>query len=289
VTWTLTSSGHQVGLLDGKVAVRNPAGKVLRSVPPALKEDPAVVGMRQLLEWLSRHERSCVADVETWMVRSLPIPLTVLVELWPDPSWQRALKDLVVQPLGPKGQMDHDVGLLRDLTPGQGAGLVTLDGDSVWTKAKSLLLPHPVLMPDLDELRGFVVDLGVEQVVPQLFRETWTRPGDANPKASSVQEWSGGRFQQLRHLTSRVTSLGYTVRGGYAMLKIFEDGEPRQARVWIGSDDPQAPAETGELGWTDDRGQATPLREVGPVAWSEGARMAARIYAGRIVDEESAE
>jgi hypothetical protein len=169
-----------VGLLDGKVAVRNNAGKILRSVPATLKKDPVVIGLRQLLEWLTRHDKACQSEVEAWMVRSLPVPLAVLIELWSDPSWQRALKDLVVQANGAKGA---DVGLLRDLDPTRGAGMVTLDGDSVWVKTKALSLPHPVLLPDLEELRGFVADLGVEQVI----RSCSERSGRGRRKRTSKQ------------------------------------------------------------------------------------------------------
>jgi hypothetical protein len=283
VTWTRTTSGHEVGLVDGKIRCRNKAGKTLRTVPSALKDDPTVVGLKQLLDWLARHEATCQAEVERWMVRSLPMPLPVLVQLWPDPAWQRSLKDLVVRPAD---EPDAEVGLLRAVDAEQGAGLVTLDGDTVWVDAAALSAPHPVLLPDLVELRGFVVDLGVEQVVPQLFREIYPRPDDVDLRATQVSDWSGGRFAQLRHLTGRATSQGYAVRGGFAAQKIFEAGRTVEARFWVGSDSPDAEAETGELGWIDDQSRPLPLAEVGPVAWSEGARMAARIHAGRTVNEE---
>ena len=219
VTWSPTSSGHSVGLVDGKVVVRNSAGRTLKSVPAALKEDPAVVGLRQLIEWLRRHEQECQATVESWMVRSLPVPLTVLAQVWADEAWRSALTDLVVEPQGGRGA---EPGLLRDVDPNKGAGLVTLDGDSIWVKARTLSVPHPVLLPDLEDLRGFVSDLGVEQIVPQLFRSVHTRGAEVNGTATSVDDWSGGRFAQLRHATSRVTGQGYTVRGGYATVKVFE-------------------------------------------------------------------
>ena len=271
--------------MDGAIRCRNKAGKMLRTVPSAVKDDPAVVGLRQLLEWLTRHQASCRAEVEKWMVRSLPVPLPVLVQLWPDPTWQEALTDLVVRP-GDDPQAE--VGLLRAVDGEQGLGLVTLDGDTVRVDVPTLTVPHPVLLPELAELREFVVDLGVEQVVPQLFREVWTRPVDADLRATAVTEWSGGRFQQLRHLTGRATSQGYAVRGGFATQKIFEAGNSVEAQFWVGSDSPDFEAETGELGWVDTDNRALPLAEVGPVAWSEGARMAARIHAGRTVDEEAA-
>jgi hypothetical protein len=283
VTWTTTASGHSVGLVEGKVVVRSAAGRTLRSVPSALKDDPVVVGLRQLLEWLGRHEQECRSAVETWMVRSLPVPLAVLAQVWADEAWRTALTDLVVVPHGARGA---EPGLLRDADPARGAGLVTLDGDTVWVRVDSLSVPHPVLLADLDELRGFVSDLGVEQAVPQLFRGVHVRGADVDPLGTALQEFSGGRFAQLRHAVSRATGQGYTVRGGYATVRVFEDARFVEARLWIGSDAPDVETETGELAWADERGSAVPLGEVGPVAWSEGVRMAERVHAGRVVDGE---
>ena len=257
----------------------------MRNVPAALKSDPAVVGLRQLVESLDRHEEMCRAEVEMWMVRSLPVPLALLRQVWPDPSWQRALRDLVVRP---DDVLGADPGLLRDVDAARGAGLVTLDGDTTWVKTKTLSIPHPVLLADLEDLRGFVVDLDVEQVVPQLFRETWKRPVDTDLAACALGDWAGGRFAQGRHLNSRVTSQGYKVRGGFATLKIFEAAGLSEARLWVGSDGPDVEAETGELMWIDRRGKSVALGDVGPVAWSEGVRMAARIFAGRVTDEDAA-
>lgn len=58
-----------------------------------------------------------------------------------------------------------------------------------------------------------------------------------------------------------------------------------EASFWIGADDPESPAYTGELVWIVN-GESLPLAEVGPVAWSEGVRMARHIHAGRKVETE---
>ncbi len=269
---------------------RNASGRLLKSVPAALKDDPAVIRLRQLLEWLTRHEASCLAQVETWMVRSLPVPLSALVQVWPDEAWQRALRDLVVRPLGSveEASSGGEPGLLRAVDPEKGIGLVTLDGDTVFVPAAAVAVPHPVLLADLDELREFVADLQVQQTVPQLFREITPRPARLRARDTSVSDWANGEFAELRHLTGRATSQGYAVRGGYASLRIWEGGRALDARYWLGSDAPEYPAWTGELGWVDEQDRPVPLTEVGPVAWSEGARMAARIYAGRKTEEETA-
>ncbi|NUS55401.1 MAG: DUF4132 domain-containing protein, partial [Streptomycetaceae bacterium] len=102
---------YEVALEDGTVVCRNSAGKRLKSVPAKLADDPAVSGLRQFVEWLDRHERACVADVERWMVRSLAVPAHVVVRVWPDPAWQAVLRDLVVT------TGDGTTGFLRDADP----------------------------------------------------------------------------------------------------------------------------------------------------------------------------
>jgi hypothetical protein len=289
VAWLATTGGYQVTLQAGEVACRNAAGRVLKTVPPAIREDPVVVGLRQLTEWLARHEGLCRAEVDRWMVRTLPVPAAVLRSVWPDEAWRTALTDLVVAVPDADGGFDPDeVGFLRDVDE-RGVGLVNLDGETQRVPATRLLVPHPVLLPDLDDLREFAADLGVRQSVDQLFRATWTRPASMGPQVTSLDEYSGGEYAQLRHLLAKASTLDYPVRGGYAVCRVFEAGRTVEARFWVGSDDPSWETQTGDLVFTDRAGTGLRLVEVGPVAWSEGVRMAAALYAGRVVakSEES--
>ncbi|MFF4703241.1 DUF4132 domain-containing protein [Streptomyces sp. NPDC001288] len=277
----VTAGDYEVALDDGKVVCRNAAGRRLKSVPAKLADDPAVMGLRQLTEWLERHERQCLADVERWLTRSLPVPLQVLTRVWPDPAWQAALRDLVVT--GADGEV---AGFLRDADPERGLGLVDLDGDTVRIAPGLVRLPHPVLLEDLAELREFAVELGVEQKAAQLFREVWHRPAGLDADAAQVEEYAGGTFKELRFLHGRATQLGYRVRGGHAVCSVLEEGRGIEARVWVGDFDGYSETETGPLVWTDLAGRALKLGQVGPVAWSEGMRMAAALYAGRDIEDE---
>ncbi|MFF9494687.1 DUF4132 domain-containing protein [Streptomyces flaveolus] len=277
----VTAGDYEVALDGGKVVCRNAAGRRLKSVPAKLADDPSVVGLRQLAEWLERHGRQCLTDVERWMVRSLPVPLDVLTRVWPDPAWRSALHDLVVT--GADGEV---AGFLRDADPERGLGLVDLDGDTVRIAPALVRLPHPVLLEELEELREFAVELGVEQRAQQLFREVWHRPAGLDPEATSVEEYAGGTFRELRFLHGRVTQLGYRVRGGYAVCSVREEGHGVEARVWVGDYEGYEETETGPLMWTDAAGQALKLGRIGPVAWSEGMRMAAALYAGRDIEDE---
>jgi hypothetical protein len=277
----VSAGDYEVALDDGKVVCRNAAGRRLKSVPPKIADDPAVVGLRQLVEWLERHERQCLADVERWMVRSLPVPFDVLARVWPDPSWQGALRDLVVT--GADGEV---AGFLRDADSERGLGLVDLDGDTVRITPDLVRLPHPVLLDDLEELREFAVELGVEQRAQQLFREVWHRPAALDAEGTCVEEYAGGVFKQQRFLHGRAAQLGYRVRAGHAVCSVLEDGRGVEARVWIGDYEGYEETETGPLVFTDAAGRALKLGQVGPVAWSEGMRMAAALYAGRDIEDE---
>ncbi|MFJ8692334.1 DUF4132 domain-containing protein [Streptomyces roseolilacinus] len=277
----VAAGDYEVALDGGKVVCRNAAGRRLKSVPGKIADDPAVVGLRQLVEWLERHERQCLSDVERWMVRSLPVPLAVIERVWADPAWQAVLRDLVVS------DADGGVaGFLRDAGPGRGLGLVDLDGDTVRVSPALVRIPHPVLVDDLEELREFAVELGVEQRARQLFREVWYRPAGLDPDGSSVDDYAGGVFKEQRFLHGRAAQLGYRVRGGHAVCPVPEDGRLVEARIWVGDHDGYLDTETGPLAWADASGRTLRLGQVGPVAWSEGMRMAAALYAGRDIEEE---
>jgi hypothetical protein len=281
VGWLEAASGYQVRLGEnGRVQCRNGKGKLLSSVPASLKDDPGVVQLRQLAEWLSRHQAECLAAVDGWMVRSLPVPAALIAEVWADAAWAAALRDLVVTADDGTGA---ETGFLRDADPERGLGVVTLDGDTRRLRPEVVRIPHPVLLDDLEELREFGAELGVEQQAQQLFRQTFQRP--AAVTGTTVDDYAGGRFEQLNHALGRCRTLGYPVRGGDAVYSAFEDGRVVEARYWLGSDYPEGETWTGELRWSLEDGTAVPLADVGPVAWSEGMRMAAAIHAGRVVEE----
>jgi hypothetical protein len=279
MSWLEAGGGYQVRLSDdGKVVCRNAKGRQLASVPAALREHPEVVRLRQLADWLGRHDAECRATVDRWMVRSLPVAVEVLVEVWQDTAWRTPLTDLVVR-------AGDESGFLRDADAERGVGIVTLDGDTLRSRPPVVYLPHPVLLADLDELREFGVELGIDQQVQQLYRQTFARPADLAVGAQSVGEFSGARFAQLNHAVSRCRALGYAVRGGVAICPVFEDGGTLEARYWLGEGDPGYETYTGDLAWSRPDGTQVPLTDVGPVAWSEGMRMASAVHAGRVVAE----
>ncbi|GID27419.1 DUF4132 domain-containing protein [Paractinoplanes brasiliensis] len=285
--WVPAGADYEISVDRGKVVARKGGGRALKSLPKALKDDEAVLGLRQLVEWLRRHEASCRGEVERWMVRSLAVPAGVIAQVWADETWRAVLHDAVVVPVTADGEWDvAAAGLLRDAEPGTGLGVVDLDGESARITAATVALPHPVRLPDLDDLREFAADLGVEQGLLQLFREIWRKPAAEAEQRAELRRYSGARYKELRHVQSRATAAGYRVQGGTAVCRVWEGGATVVASVWIGDGDPSYETETSDLSFADPSGEPIAPGDVPPVAWSEGLRMAATLHAGRVADEE---
>ncbi|WP_280670827.1 MULTISPECIES: DUF4132 domain-containing protein [unclassified Kitasatospora] len=282
--WLAAGEGYEVALVEGRVTARSTggrsAGRQLKTLPKAVREHPEADRLSRLAQWLERHAASCAAQVDAWMVSSLPVPTALLGRLWPDEAWQAALRDLAVL-----GDDPDEVGILRDATPEGELRLVNLDGETVRISPSLVTLPHPVLLPDLDDLREFAAELGVTQAVDQIHRAVWRKPDGLAEKATEVQDFAGGRFPSRFGLAGRATSLGYRVSGGYATCRVRDGGQSSEAAVWIGEPYWDGDTQTGSLGWRDLDGRTIALRDVGAVAWSEGMRMAAALHAGRTVEE----
>ncbi|KOG07436.1 MULTISPECIES: DUF4132 domain-containing protein [Streptomyces] len=281
MAWLTAGEGYEITLEDGRVVARRAGGRQLKTLPKALRDEPEVDRLRRLAEWLDRHAAACVAQVDTWMVSSLPVPTELIARVWPDEAWQSALRDMAVV-----GDDPDEVGFLRDVTADGELKVVDLDGETVRLSPRTVTLPHPVLLPDLDDVRDFAAELGITQRVEQIHRATWERPGTGRKEsATEVRDYAGGKFASRFGLAARATSLGYRVSGGYATCKVRDGGRSTEASVWIGEPYWDGESETGGLTWHDENGRAVRLTEVGPVAWSEGMRMAAALYAGRTIEE----
>ncbi|MFF5965098.1 DUF4132 domain-containing protein [Streptomyces collinus] len=280
--WLAAGEAYEVALVEGRVAARatsgRAAGRRLKSLPKALKGHPEVERLRRFAAWLERHAAACVAQVDTWMVSSLPVPTELVARVWPDEAWRSALRDLVVV-----GDDPDEGGFLRDATEAGELRVVNLDGETVRLSPRTVTLPHPVLLPDLEELREFAAELGITQRVEQLHRATWHKPADLDARATEVSEFAGGRFWRSA-LAARATSLGYRVSGSRATCRVRDGKRTVEAAVWIGEPWDHE-VHTGALSWLDPEGRRLRPVDVGPVAWSEGMRMAAALYAGREIEE----
>jgi hypothetical protein len=286
--WIDAGKGYALTLDGGKLAARNDKGKRLSSVPKELKDGDVADGLEALRDWLAEHERECRETVDLWMLRSLAVPRAVLQAVWEDAAWRRPLENAVVVAVDADGGHDHArSGLFRGVDPKRGIGVVDLDGETVWFDTERVAIPHPILIPELDAWRDLVGQLGVAQGLAQLHRETHVKSAEqASSQAQTIDQFEDGKFAMLMHAVGKARQLGYKVRGGFATCKVWDAGSVNEARYWIGAESPDAETYTGLLSWVDSRERGLPLAKVGPVAFSEGMRMASSIFAARVVEKK---
>lgn len=281
IKWVEAEGGYFLGLEDGKLVAKNPKGKRLKSVAKKQKETETGAMLLATRDWLKEHETECLETVESWMLRSLPIPTVALIEVWPDKYWRKLLENTIVQPF--ENENDEKIGLLRAVDKNKGLGLVNLDGDTVWVNPEQTHIPHPILLEDLEDWRELATDLEVVQGLQQLMRQAFEKPEKVEGK--SIEKFNDAVFEPLGSAMRKTWALGCRVRGGYATTTVWEEGKRIEAGYWIGAEDPAYEGYGGELVWTDDEQNTLELTRVGPVAWSEGMRMAEAVYGVRKIEE----
>jgi len=285
-TWVDAPNGYKLSIVNGKVVCKNAKGTLLASVPATLKEDPITDQLQALVSWLDEHHLECLHTVERWMLRSLVIPSQTLLEVWRDPDWKSAMTNLAIAPADISGKVDTEsIGLLKDADPQRGLGIVDVDGESKWLNSPNVAFVHPILIGELDELRELATDLGIMQPIEQLYRPVFA-PTPNQLALSAILDYQGGEFEQLNYALGHCKRLGYPVRGGYAICKVWEGQSPLEARFYIGSEHPESQTFTGDLIFVNANQQAVPVRDVGPVTFSEGIRMATAVYAKRKVEKQ---
>ncbi|MER5702854.1 DUF4132 domain-containing protein [Micromonospora sp. NPDC002296] len=271
MSWLPAGDSYEISLVDGKVAARSTgpraAGRPLKTLPKALRDNPEVDRLRQLAQWLDRHAAECLARVDAWVTSSLPVPAGLLARVWPDPAWRDALRDLVVI-----GDDPAEPGFLRDVTDTGDLRVVNLDGETVRFSPASATLPHPVRLPDLADLADFADELGVAQRVEQLRRGTWGKPADLKDRDTTITHFHGATVPN--RLAARAATLGFRVSGSQVRCRVWEAGRTVEAAMWFDEDYWDSEATLGALSWSVVDGATLRLTEVGPVAWSEGIRMA---------------
>lgn len=291
--WLAAGDTYEIALVDGRVVAREatqgtaaePERPPRRTLPAEVAERPEVRELERFAEWLDRHAAECAARVTTWMVSSLPVPAGLLGQVWPDEAWQAVLRDLVVVGDGP-----DERGFLRDADPSGELRVVNSDGETVRLTAHSVTFPHPVLLPGLDEIRTSAAELGVVQGIEQIHRAVWRKPEDLAGWADRVTEFADAEYRSWFHLAHRAASLGYRIAGTDVVHRIRDAGRTVTASVSMSDPYSEDRGYTGDLTWSNENaGARLALTEVGPVAWSEGMRMAAALHAGRPVNPEDAQ
>ncbi|NUW37903.1 DUF4132 domain-containing protein [Nonomuraea sp. SMC257] len=267
--WIGIATGHELtveGTRRPVLACRTAAGRVLAKVPADVRKDPAAVRLAALCERLGEHARAVRDRVESWMVRSLPVPATVLAAVWDDPVWRETLTDLVIAPI-------------VDGAPDLGRCALLREG--AWTGADAFAIPHPLLLGDeLPVWRGRYLT----QVVEQVGREVWTRPASMDRAFGLVGLFGylDARYESGAAFERRVHELGGRIKGDRARFTVHAP-EPLGVEIDLDWSGPMSPAYLAGLSFTAGG------REIGDIAWSEGVRVLMALYATRTVDEAEPE
>lgn len=263
-------------------------GKELASVPKPAKDSPTGETLEAAIDFLEEHARTCLHTVETWMLRSLPVPRAVLESVLPDDSWARVLRDAWVVGVDKQGKVDREAGgFFRGVDKQKGIGVVDRDGETTWLDTQTVMIPHPVVLDEVDDLRELAVQVGVKQGLSQLFRETFVPPKTPPQDPHALETYAGGEFAMLSQAIGLAKRLGYRVSGGASVCRVLETGRYVEARYSLGDGgDPMYETTTGELSWVDDKQRPIAVVDVPPIAFSEGMRMASLIYAKRKVEKE---
>ena len=276
----IAGEGYSFALDGDTIIARNAKGRELKTVPAKAKKLPEFEQLDNLRVFLAQHKKHCRSEVTGWFLKGLPVPLTVVAAVWPDAMWRSYLKDLVVtvQPDGPAG-------LLREVDDQQ-VRIVDLDGETLKLplhQDTTMLINHPAVLTDIEEWREFAVELGIVQGIDQLFRDLYTKPSDEQSYHKAISAYSDGTYDKAAVLLGRSRSGGFATSLQEVSVVVVEDGEETTASLDVNAWDPLEDAHIGHVHFYRE-GKPLALADIGPIAWSEGIRMAAFVYAGRSVD-----
>lgn len=286
--WVDAGKGYELGIRGGELVARK--NGVAVAVPRMLAGSPVAERLAGAIELLADHARTCLATVETWMLRSLPVPRSIVEAVLVDDAWAKVLRDAWVAPVAAGGVVDREAGgFFRGVDRTKGIGVVDRGGETTWLASELVMIPHPVLLDEIDDLRQLAVEIGVTQGLSQLFRETFAVPPAPPPDPIAIETYAGGTFDLLGQAIAVAKQLGYRVIAGAAVCRVLERGRFVEARYEIGDGDPMWETTTGQLAWVDDKQRPIAVVDVPPVAFSEGMRMAAQIYAKRRLVKDSAD
>jgi hypothetical protein len=189
--WLMAAGGYEVALRSGQLVCRNAKGKELKDVPRAIKDDPVLLGLSGLPEWLAGHEAQVRADVGRWKSRSLPVPADLLARVWPDQAWRDELTGIVVAVPGPDGTWDPGrVGLFRDVSDHE-ISVVNQDEEVIQLAGASVVMLPGAGLDDLDGLAEPPARRGGAGGVPSGNAETgpaWLDAGAVLPTGAAAPD-----------------------------------------------------------------------------------------------------
>ncbi|MBN9643185.1 DUF4132 domain-containing protein [Corynebacterium sp. CCM 8862] len=277
----IEAEGYHLALDGSEIVCRNAKGTKLKTVPAKARKTGQYQELLATRDFLDQHTDQCKSTVLAWFLAGEEIPVVLLGQVWTDPAWRHWLEDLVVCSSG-------TVGLLKGADENN-LHLVDLDGESVTvtvTDTAVATIPHPAGMVDIDDWREFAVELGVHQNLDQLLREIHPKPADEKTQREAVRAYDGGVYEQASHLLGRGRGGGFKTSLQEISVTVTENGVNTTAVLDVTAWSPEDEATLGTLGFTRS-GRTVALADVGPVAWSEGIRMAEYIYSARTKEKDT--
>lgn len=278
--WTEVPTGHALRVHGGELQCRNAKGRILASVPPAVKRTEEHERLAVLVDSLTRHRREQVEAAEAWMLRGAVVPVPLLAALWEDPDARAALHGLLVQ-----GTASPLSGLLLDA---DAAGLEVADADGGRHRMPdpAVVVAHPALLEDADRWWRALVEHGLTQAVEQLQRQVfrvgrvdWLVPAAEGPSAPYVLRYAEGSavFRDYARLMAAFLPLHAELTARHVGVRVREGGQEVLARVELEGDSPEHEHYADRVAWFAPDGRRLTFEEIGPVAWSEGVRLARRV------------
>lgn len=210
-----------------------------------------------------------------WILGEHAIPARTIAHAWAERRWRDTLADALIT--------DHrgTAGLLWAVDDDH-LTVVNLDGEESAIPvegASAVSLPHPMRTEELPDWRNLAAEFSVTQGLDQLLRETHPKPADRAEQDDQLHSARGARFASFPNFASHCRAGGFTVTrtssapGAYT--EVTEAGE--KIRAFLPARDDAASPRLGSLLFLR-RGHVIPAADVGPVAWSEGMRMARHLH-----------
>ncbi|GAA3399213.1 DUF4132 domain-containing protein [Streptomyces roseoviridis] len=289
---------------------RTAAGRELKKLPAALKNEPLVRQLTALAGWIGDHAAQAVETVESWMTATLPLPAALIRHVWPDPCWRQALRYTVIapsgagdgEPAGEPGAPDvRRAGILTGVAPGEdGALLVTgLDGAHELDD-EVVVIPHPVLLDPrgrglLAAWRDLLDRLGAEQGVEQLHRAVYARP-DCSPAPGTwgaphgITAFHTTTYSSGAHFERVVTRYGGRIDGERAGFGFSHLGRVYRMVAGLRYQGPMSSVDLRNFSFTDcPEGHGVGTYDAVPLpVWSEGIRAMAALYDERDAPADTA-
>jgi hypothetical protein len=206
------------------------------------------------------------------MISGAPLSADEIGWLAEDDAFSPLLKGTIVHPVGePK-----EAGLLLNVDPKKGLGVLPLDYDAKWVGARDIIIPHPMGLGDVTAWQDLLVDLSMQQALVQAFREVRRVP-TAQRKLTESSMLSNRETRSASAAERNLMEEGWIVRRGMARrrLTLRVGDKVISVEAWFDYGEFYMPTDsttTGNFGFNSDAGRPIKFIDVPDVLVSEAVR-----------------